>query len=31
MDTLKLGCEWSFCIHDQDTIVLEAGKIRIFK
>ena len=26
-----LGCEWSFCIHDQDTIVLEAGKIRIFK
>ena len=26
-----LGCEWSFCIHDQDTIVLEAGKICIFK
>ena len=26
-----LGCEWDYCIHDQDTIVLEAGKIRIFK
>ena len=26
-----LGCEWSYCVHGQDTIVLEAGKIRIFK
>ena len=26
-----LGCKWDYCIHDQDTIVLEAGKIRIFK
>ena len=26
-----LGCEWSFCIHDQDTIVLEAGEISIIK
>jgi len=26
-----LGCEWSYCVHGQDTIVLEAGEIRIFK